>query len=118
MGSTRAREGCIHPGDRPEHGSKPCAVLPLPHHLREQEPKDHRQGEGQGQAGIQFSDRLDLEKERRASATHELVKQFQTGSAVTALRAELKQSRSSMKQSADALRQAAAQWNQHNSSLS
>lgn len=59
-----------------------------------------------------FDRRREKEGKKRATATAELVQQFESGTGVAALRAELEASQASMRRSTEAIEQVASGWHQ------
>lgn len=62
---------------------------------------------------LRFDRRREKEESKKAAETAELVKRFEEGTGVAALRAELEASRASMRRSAEAIEQVASRWHQH-----
>lgn len=64
---------------------------------------------------LRFDRRREKEESKKAEETAELVKRFEEGTTVAALRAELEASRASTRRSAEAIEQVASRWHQQRS---
>jgi len=76
-----------------------------------------KQKEAEEAGALQFDRRREKEGKARAAATVELVQQFESGSGVAALKAELEKSQAAMRRSAEAFEQVASQWHHQRSML-
>lgn len=113
-----------------KHQQSTSSINQAPHHHgdltrgagREQQPRARRRGKltvavrnkeaREGEGTLRFDRRRETEGKKRATATVELVERFETGTGVSALRAELEESQAAMRKSAEAFQQVASQWHQ------